>query len=1142
MKKRMMSIALSAALLLGSIAPVSPVYALPEAENGMVTSKTIEEKSNGGYTITLESYSTGAGTIVEQKEAIPADIVLVLDQSGSMGTGTIKVSNTEMNEFYGNQTRNSNLYNYRFSKENNNANKNNLYYFDGTGYRPVVVDVQELYEPYPGSHSQSEYRQYDLYLDVNGKKEKITQTRNYFLWVIPTGTTYKCNGKSTTITNFSSADLNERFGSTVYRKLTKYTYKYLNPDDSNDYITIGTSIGDDTYFETPLYYKQDTSKEVSNLQALKDAVTLFAESIEEEAKGEDGFIYDSNDEEMKNDDVNHRVAIVGFANDNRAGANGSYNNTELFIGSKEYKYGTTGTNGISNQYKNAFQDMSTSKGVENIAASVDKLEANGATYTNFGMAMAQKIFEEDPKKAETPRNKVVVVFTDGTPGYSGYDSTVANSAIKTANALKENGVTVYVVAILDDADPTKVGNANTANWFMQNLSSNNGIVQNPSYYLVAKDSTSLNRIFEQISKEIQSGGASNSSVSASAVVKDVVTPQFNIPENANVTIQTSNYIGEDTWSTPVEDLSIRYTIERVSGNRNASLSVTNFDYNENWVGKMGSTYRGKKLIVKFDIDVREGFLGGNDVPTNTGAFIYQNQIDAAANMNPVVTFKDRPTVNVPIKDFTVEDEIQNIYLGTQIDPSELGNSVNAKIDADDNNRQITIDFSQSNYGLASWQTAYVDIKKTVVDEDSQSFGTDAFTATDDVEYAINVNIKPVTDGSTTTIGQANNTAGLTRSGDGKLNVFKPTMTFEDGHVYLGGAFADAYGNSKNFVKTVWKHDDVAAGDTVKDADNNDVVVTVLGDAPELNVTYETKTGVISTDTDIDVNVEKVEIGTTDVTSHVTFAHQACEQDPKLDPECVQIDEHPAVDVGETRVPEFKLHVYTPTITFKDVTAYYGDTAPALNDDTFLDSEISWAHGNYVPASMDNAKPDLDITYTAEDGKLVTANNVTTVETLEDIAINAEVKVDNTDLTPYVTFDHTECKNSEAPDKHQGNTENTNEAWIHVKSCELTVAKEAAKLFDEKDTFIFKVIGPDYDQEVVLKRGESKKLTGLKVGSYTVTEDSNWSWRYTNNGPKTVELGDPAKGKKDKGNATIKNTLSKNPWLTAIDAITNMFKK
>lgn len=51
-----------------------------------------------------------------------------------------------------------------------------------------------------------------------------------------------------------------------------------------------------------------------------------------------------------------------------------------------------------------------------------------------------------------------------------------------------------------------------------------------------------------------------------------------------------------------------------------NVEVTGFDFSNNYVGTVtnnGSvSYRGNKLVIRFKVNVRDGFLGGNNVPTN----------------------------------------------------------------------------------------------------------------------------------------------------------------------------------------------------------------------------------------------------------------------------------------------------------------------------------------------------------------------------------------------------------------------------------------------------------------------------------------------------------------------------------------------
>ena len=66
---------------------------------------------------------------------------------------------------------------------------------------------------------------------------------------------------------------------------------------------------------------------------------------------------------------------------------------------------------------------------------------------------------------------------------------------------------------------------------------------------------------------------------------------------------------------------------------------------------------------------------------------------------------------------------------------------------------------------------------------------------------------------------------------------------------------------------------------------------------------------------------------------------------------------------------------------------------------------------------------------------------------------------------------------------------------------LTINKTGCQNIDENQSFIFDVTGPsDYSKRVVIKGTGSVTITGLKVGTYTVTEVKSWSWRYSPESP------------------------------------------
>ncbi len=854
----------------------------PVPENkGMEISKTAKDNGNGTYTITLEAYATGEKISTEVTKDVPTDIILVLDQSGSMGKEDFPSAGETTYEAYtGRNTQNSKLYDKR---HNNNGNNGNLYYPLGDGVY-VTVGVTRMqgessytytqcgsdWKNYTYSSRDDDYRKYANKLYVKDGEEYKKVELDYkgdlfqgytYTYQFPDGSTVVSEGNDGQpgLNNFDGK------GPLYYVSNTTagdYTYTYFYTDAEGNTINIGTSTGANTQFTDATLYRRNVTNggKITRLQALKNAVTGFSDAVAKKAAGKDGVPGTA-------DDVDHRIAVVGFScsnthSDNNNGKYSDYLNTELFIGSTEYKYGTS----AQGQYDNAFQSMKTTDGQNNIIASIGALAADGATYVNHGMEMANGILDANPVPAGEKRNRVVIVFTDGTPGWNGYDENVADKAITQANTARSKGANVYSVGIFNGADANSPGNQNgidtqKANWFMQNLSDNKGTPQSPSYYLSASDADTLNNIFQQISDNIESGGSSTT-LDENAVIKDTISPQFQLPAGAtaeDITLETYNYTGENQWR---ENSDAMGATAAVNGDQ---VNVTGFDFAENWCGtettKGTTAYRGNKLVISFPVKAKDDFLGGNGVYTNTSAGVYEND---SAN-EPLFTF-NRPQVDVQIKDITVKAEDKNVYLLGALTAEQIKSGATAKVG------EVTLDLTKAdqNYGLATWQHEYVDIAVAYADKEGKVV-TDLNDLTDDTNYTVTVTITPKS-----TTGTATEKIG---SAEGKINVFKPVLTFRDAEVYYGANVPDNNTlNEESFVPgaTVWKH-----GETLSTGNG----VTMIGTAPvntEFAMTYtpepeKTTGGKINSKTvDIPVDVANVKIGNVDVTNHTTFQHIDCD--------------------------------------------------------------------------------------------------------------------------------------------------------------------------------------------------------------------------------------------------------------------------
>ena len=747
-------------------------------DNGMKISKTAKANGDGSYTITLEAYATGEKVITEVTEDVPTDIVLVLDQSGSMGNCI--VCGEEMNGYDYHGT-------YNYTEATRISNNRNYFIKNGSTYAQVYYC--------DGSH---------------------------FLF-------NSCEGGAGWYTSSSLED------HTAAAKITPKTTE--NPDG------------------VQFYTRQRTGTErcTSRLSALKSAVTTFANAVAKKAAGAD------EDITTLEDNVNHRIAVVGFASGNPSSTH--YLNSEVFVGANQYQYAETSGETASQHYSDALQSMDTETGQKNITASIAELDANGATYTDLGVEMANGILQANPVPSGEKRNRVVIVFTDGVPGRTGWNNGVADAAIEQSKDIKNSGATVYTVGIFSGADATSAGNQNgtddqKANWFMQNLSSNNGKVQNPSYYLSAADANSLNDIFQQISDQIETGGSSTT-LDENAVIKDIISPQFTLPEGATVndiTLETYKCTGKSddvyTWSKNTAAMGAKATI---SGDQ---VSVTGFDFAENWCGtetnaQGNTTAHGNKLVISFTVSPKAGFLGGNNVYTNTSAGVYEN----ANATNPVLEF-ERPQVNVPIEDVTVTAEDKNVYLLSNLTADQLKGSAVVKCG------DVELKLNESNYGLDAWQTAYVDITVEVKGANGNVVSSDLTNLREDTTYTVSVKVAPKYEALETSSG----TSAMAKSntGTGNINVFKPELTFQDSEVYYGDGVPTEY---SNLTATKWKHGTTEAN------------ISEMGPAPTLSLIYtpdSTKIAddIINTKQDIAVDVT-VKIGTADVTGNTTFQHTNC---------------------------------------------------------------------------------------------------------------------------------------------------------------------------------------------------------------------------------------------------------------------------
>lgn len=557
--KKLASRLLAALMALACVLTLLPGAAMAAGDDGgkMVVNKTATLEDDGTYTIELSAYATGQTTTEIIKTGKPLDIVLVLDQSGSMADSITS---------YSYQARTSQGYSY------SNYGNREYYYLDEDG---------NYYRVRRGSEKHGvlwwKYTTYYLYYTKNGQ--------NYYL-----------SGTGVT------------------------TQRPTNVQDAST--TIWTGV---------LYQRSSTS--TSKLNALKAAVTNFVNSVSANAKEYN---------------VEHRIAMVGFAS--KGTDNSAWKNTGLFVDGylKEYANSEWETNSqlSSQDYKDALVVVNDVDGdiAGSISRAIGNLDAEGATRTSYGLEMAQKVFENNK---DSERQRVVVLFTDGEPGQSGYDSSEANSAISEAYTLKNtHNAKVYTVGLYDD-DPssyvTNFMNYTSSNYPSAQSTNNHDNQVDDKYYMTAGDADELNEIFTYIIDD-STESSTTVTLDAKSVLRDILNDGFVLPAGydaqENITVATQSVElgaeGNIVWGEVEENPS---DIAVTADEETRTIEVTGFDYSKRYIAE---EHPGDVLLVTIrGVEATDAAITNAEISTNNAASgIYENTDDE----EPFVRFPEPKTI------------------------------------------------------------------------------------------------------------------------------------------------------------------------------------------------------------------------------------------------------------------------------------------------------------------------------------------------------------------------------------------------------------------------------------------------------------------------------------------------------------------
>lgn len=324
------------------------------------------------------------------------------------------------------------------------------------------------------------------------------------------------------------------------------------------------------------------------------------------------------------------------------------------------------------------------------------------------------------------------------------------------------------------------------------------------YYLTTDNAAELQRIFTQIAQ--QTGEAVKD-----VTIRDEISEPF-VPCDAagNAYTVGDTITSNGKTGTVRQEANGNYYIEWTK----VTLTPEQVDSNK-VVTKPAETFQST-LYVK----PRDGFLGGNNVPTNgTGSGVYTDGGEQ-------IKLFPQPEVNVPIK-LDAQNVTKNIYYGNPAPtPADLTQTAD----------------------LADWQTGYVNINYTV--------DKNTISNTEDGTYQVTMTVSPKYSGD-----NADGTVQTeqTKTVTSTVNVYKPEITFKDSII--------DYNTTPNYATdnlggVVWKHEGTAADPA-----------NMTGEEPALAYSYDPEASAFTQDTGVKVTVSAN--GETLPADVVTFQHDPC---------------------------------------------------------------------------------------------------------------------------------------------------------------------------------------------------------------------------------------------------------------------------
>ena len=689
-------------------------------KSNLFTNKTSTVSSDGTFSIDLNTYATGQTQSALSDGSTPLDVVLVVDRSGSM--------------FDEKDCRN---YDVNYSLSFNDADrtgKKDIYYKLGEKYYKIGRGSYSTanFTEKTGSLGPNEIGSNSYYKHSDGNYYKLmsadmgleigTVTHVYILyftdadgnyWVLYNSKNDCCefdDGRNQHPAHFAGTSLpsqddllkskNKHNCYKAYKKGKDKAYQYTGV-----YYTADGSATTHYYLyfdaEGTRYYLSNTgmtttmpSEHTSASDIIYTGIYYTETSVTRQTafvKAAREFVNQLNVDANKYN-VDHRVSVIGFGNDNRSATplinftnwsrTGVWNkNAGATDGSGSFSSGNT-DDITPAAYASALYSSSDPTIGKAIAAIESDGSSNVCAAPNHGLKMAYNVLENSAAKNEYKdgtRKAVVVFITDGVPGNPSRSDNpniakiYANGSIEWAKKIKDLGLAeIYSIYLGSD---TMSGFDVDA--YMSGVSSNypnatgypgyqdgaelGELGTKTNYYMQVRGDVLLSKLLEDIVFDQTTSGTAVS-LNDKAVLKDVLSSSFSFPKTAEgevdtskvkVTLKIQNLAYDASGVLTYGDISdadgVTYSFSKNADGLD-EINVQGFDYTANYVS---TDHPGKQLLVKIEGVVANDGVAGNDVATNDASSgIYNFDGDKLAEL-PLRMFPV-PEVDIPVYDYVFD--------------------------------------------------------------------------------------------------------------------------------------------------------------------------------------------------------------------------------------------------------------------------------------------------------------------------------------------------------------------------------------------------------------------------------------------------------------------------------------------------------